>query len=212
MTGFKRRRYRRRICLVIIFICFGIAFSFICYDIKPIVLEVAINDAQAVNERVINKAVLDTLEKDKVDFNTLINITYNEDNSVKSVNTDSIELGKIKLNIIKRIVEGFNKKGDVDSVSIRLGTLIDNEFFYGRGPEIKFNYEMSNTIDCSYISKFVSTGINQSKHTFSLRFTTEVCLITRLFSTSTVFETDVLLNEMVIVGEIPENYTDITLN
>lgn len=212
MVGFKRRKYRNRIICLLIAVFSTVLFTFVCYDIKPIILEVAINDAQAVNERVINKAVLDTLEKEKIDFNALINITYNEDKSVKSVNTDSVYLGKIKLKIIKRIVEGFNNKGDVDSVSIRLGTLIDNEFFYGRGPEIKFNYEMSNTIDCSYISKFVSTGINQSKHTFSLRFTTEVCLITKLFSTTTTFETDVLLNEMVIVGEIPQNYTDITLN
>lgn len=179
-------------------------------NVRPVMLEVAINDAQAINERIINNAVYDALISENVDFSSLIKINYDENKSVKSVATDSVYLGKLKLIILKNIVKGF-KDLDIDSIEIRLGSFIDNEFTYGRGPNIKFNYEMTNTVDCAYKSSFISTGINQSKHNFAIVFTTEVSIITPLFSTSTTFNSEVLLNEMVIVGEVPKNYTDIAI-
>ena len=179
-------------------------------NVRPVMLEVAINDAQAINERIINNAVYDALISENVDFSSLIKINYDENKSVKSVATDSVYLGKLKLIILKNIVKGF-KDLDIDSIEIRLGSFIDNEFTYGRGPNIKFNYEMTNTVDCAYKSSFISTGINQSKHNFAIVFTTEVSIITPLFSTSTTFNSELLLNEMVIVGEVPQNYTDIAI-
>lgn len=179
-------------------------------NVRPIMLEVAINDAQAVNEKIINNAVYSALKQENVDFSTLINITYDENYNVKSVATDSVYLSELKLIILKNIANGF-KDLDIDSIAIRLGSFIDNEFTYGRGPNIKFNYEMTNTVDCAYESSFISTGINQSKHNFSIVFTTDVAIITPLFSTSTQFQSEVLLNEMVIVGQVPQNYTDIEI-
>lgn len=171
-------------------------------------LEVAINDAQAVNEKIINNAVYSALKKENVDFSNVISIAYDENNNVKSVSADSVFLSKLKLEIIKNISNGF-KNLDTDSVSIRLGSFIDNEFTYGRGPNIKFDYEMTNTVTCDYNSEFESTGINQSRHKFELVFKTEVCIITPLFQTNTTFYTEILLNEMIIVGQVPNDYTNI---
>ncbi len=209
-------RYKYKRNLKTFLWCFIISLLLICViiftetNVRPIMLEVAINDAQAVNERIINKAVYDALQSEKVDFSTLININYDETSNVKSVATDSVYLSKLKLVILKNIVNGF-KDLDIDSIEIRLGSFIDNEFTYGRGPSIKFNYEMTNTVDCEYKSSFISTGINQSKHNFAIVFTTDVAIITPLFNTSTTFKSEVLLNEMVIVGQVPENYTNIAI-
>lgn len=200
------------------FFCFfGIILVLLCIililvqtNIKPIVLGMAINDAQSVNEKIINKAIYDTLTEENVDFNNLIKINYGEGNAIKSVAVDSPQLGKIKLKIIQKFAKEF-KKLDTGSVYIRLGTFFDNEFTYGRGPNIKFNYEMTNTVACDYNSEFISTGINQAKHRFSLDFYTNVYIVTPLFSTKTKFESSVLLNEMVIVGSVPNDYTGINI-
>lgn len=207
-----RLKYKRR-CRTFIW-CSVLSLLLVCLiiftetNVRPIMLEVAINDAQAVNEKIINNAVYDALTEEEIKFSDVIQITYDENNNVKSVSTDSVYLSKLKLKIIKNISDGF-KNLDIDSVAIRLGSFIDNEFTYGRGPNIKFNYEMSNTVDCEYKSEFVSTGINQARHNFVICFTTEVCIITPLFQTNTTFGTEVLLNEMVIVGEVPDTYANI---
>lgn len=177
-------------------------------NVRPIMLEVAINDAQAVNEKILNNAVYEALTEDKIDFSDIIDITYDDNQNVKSVSADSVYLSKLKLKIIKNISNGF-KDLDTDSVAIRLGSFIDNEFTYGRGPNITFNYEMTNTVTCDYKSEFESTGINQARHKFELVFKTEVCIITPLFQTNTTFYTEILLNEMVIVGQVPKTYADI---
>ena len=205
----KQKRKLRKIlwiCITsIILICFLV---FTETNVRPIMLEVAINDAQAVNEKVINKAVYDALNEKRVDFSSVIKVSYDDSNNVKSVETDSVFLGRLKLKIINNIADGF-KNLDIDSVGIRLGSFIDNEFTYGRGPNIKFNYEMSNTVDCEYKSDFISVGINQTKHNFAIVFTTEVCIITPLFQTNTTFKSEVLINEMIIVGSVPSTYADI---
>lgn len=209
-----RNKYKRNFksflwwfIISLILICFII---FTETNVRPVMLEVAINDAQAINEKIINNAVYEALISEKVDFSSLIKINCNENNQIKSVSVDSVYLSKLKLIILKNISSGF-KNLDIDSISIRLGSFIDNEFTYGRGPNIKFNYEMTNTVDCEYKSSFISKGLNQSKHNFAIVFTTEVEIITPLFSTSTSFNSEILLNEMVIVGEVPNSYTDITI-
>lgn len=206
-----KRRMRTFIWCSVLSLILVIIIIFTESNVRPIMLEVAINDAQAVNERIINNAVYDALTEDEINFDDLINISYDENGDVKSVATDSVFLGKFKLKVIKNIADGF-KNLDIDSVSIRLGSFIDNEFTYGRGPNIKFNYEMTNTVNCAYKSEFISTGINQSKHNFSIQFTTEVCIITPLFQTNTTFESEIILNEMIIVGNVPENYSNIDIN
>lgn len=207
-----RYKYKRK-CRTVIWISaislfFVLLVVFTETNVRPIMLEVAINDAQAVNEKIINNAVYSALKKENVDFSNVISIAYDENNNVKSVSADSVFLSKLKLEIIKNISNGF-KNLDTDSVSIRLGSFIDNEFTYGRGPNIKFDYEMTNTVTCDYNSEFESTGINQSRHKFELVFKTEVCIITPLFQTNTTFYTEILLNEMIIVGQVPNDYTNI---
>lgn len=207
----KKRKYLKTLwCLVFSLIIFC-AFSFVNLNIKPVVLNVALSNAQTECENAINKACLDTLEQENIDFESLIKITYNKDNSVKSVATNTVCLNKIKLKILKRIVNSF-KKIEVGSFYIRLGSFLNSEFFYGRGAKIKFNYEMSNTVDCDFRSKFESAGINQTKHKLSLYFTTDVFLVTKLFNYSTKFKTEILLDETVIVGEPPKNYTNIAID
>lgn len=209
-----KHKYKKRFRAIAWGAIFGLVF--ICLiiftetNVRPIMLEVAINDAQAVNEKIINNAVFDALNEENIDFADVIEIKYDESNNVKSVSTDSVFLSKLKLKILENISDGF-KNLDIDSVAIRIGSFIDNEFTYGRGPNIKFNYEMTNTVNCEYKSQFVSTGINQSRHNFAICFSTEVCIITPLFQTNTTFSTEVLLNEMVIVGQVPENYSDINI-
>ena len=206
----KKRKYLKTLwCLVfsLLFIC---VIIFAEINVKPIVLNVAISNAQTACENVINRSCLDTIEQEKINFSDLILVTYNKDKSVKSVATDTVYLNKIKLKILKRVVNAF-KNTEVGSFYVRLGSFFDNEYLYGRGTKISFNYEMSNTVDCTYRSKFESVGINQTKHKLSLMFTSDVCLVTKLFDYSTKFKTEILLNEMVIVGEVPKNYTDFDL-
>ena len=100
-----RKRYKRNFKSFLWW--FIISLLLICViiftetNVRPVMLEVAINDAQAVNERIINKAVYDSLQSEQVNFSTLIDISYDGNSNVKSVAIDSVYLSKLKLIILK---------------------------------------------------------------------------------------------------------------
>ena len=96
----KRRKYLKTLWCIVFSLLLVCVFVFAEVNMKPIVLNVAISNAQTVNENVINKACLDTLEQEKVNFEDLIRVTYNDDKTVKSVTTDTVYLNKIKLKIL----------------------------------------------------------------------------------------------------------------
>ena len=73
-----KRRMRTFIWCSVLSLILVIIIIFTESNVRPIMLEVAINDAQAVNERIINNAVYDALTEDEINFDDLINISYDE--------------------------------------------------------------------------------------------------------------------------------------
>lgn len=177
-------------------------------QVKPVVLEIALSDAQGKIERVINNAIYDTFDRENIDFSDLVNVVYDDDKQIKSVNVDSVFLNRLKLKISKNYASELAKI-DTGTVCIKAGSFIDNEFFYGRGPNIYFDYEVSNTIGSEFVSEFVSAGINQTKHNLYLKYSVDLELITPFLDTDTVFESQVLVNEMILVGEVPSTYLSV---
>ncbi len=208
MKRITKRRCSFLIKLTSVFLII-ICLFFACEkQVKPVVLEIALSDAQGKIERVINNAIFDTFEQEKIDFTDLVNVVYDEGKQIKSVNIDSVFLNRLKLKISKRYASELAKI-DTGTVSIKAGSFIDNEFFYGRGPKIYFDYEVSNTISSEFVSEFVSTGINQTKHNLLLQYSVDLELITPFLDTDTVFESQVLVNEMILVGEVPSTYLSV---
>ena len=64
-------------------------------------------------------------------------------------------------------------------------------------------------VEYKFVSEFVSTGINQTKHNLYLKYSVDLELITPFLDTDTVFESQVLINEMILVGDVPSTYLGI---
>ena len=207
-----RRKTKRRCSFIIkitsVFLIIIFLFLACEKQVKPVVLEIALSDAQGKIDRVINDAIFKTFEQENICFSDFVSVVYDKDNQVKSVNVDSAFLNRLKLKISKNYASELAKI-DTGTVSIKAGSFIDNEFFYGRGPDIYFDYEVSNTIGSEFVSEFVSSGINQTKHNLYLKYSVDLELITPFLDTDTVFESQVLINEMILLGDVPSTYLGI---
>ena len=79
----------------------------------------------------------------------------------------------------------------------------------GRGPGVKIKISSIGNVETDLRSEFTSQGINQTLHRLYIDFRIDVILSLPLKSINVPVNCRYLLSEVVIVGDVPDAYTDI---
>lgn len=168
----------------------------------------AVNRSKIVANAVINDIVSKYLKENKITYSDLIRINSTGEGRVTSVEFDTITLTKIKSGIITLIQDEICSR-ESQVLSVPIGTLTGNQYLSNRGPKINIAFKMSSAVYSKISSKFTSAGINQTLHTITLDVKTDVYFVMPWYRSSGEFQTDFLLAETIIVGEVPDAYTNV---
>lgn len=125
-----------------------------------------------------------------------------------AVNTDVKKVNLLKSMISDRVQEKFSDTR-VQKVKIPLGTLTGTELFTGYGPLIRLKIAMSGSIATDLKSSFSSAGINQTRHQIYLCASTKVFALIPGYPVTTAVETNMVIAETVIVGDVPRVYANV---
>ena len=166
------------------------------------------NKAKILANTVINQTVSAYLEENEIVYSDLIKINSTREGKVTSVEFDTVELTKIKSGIISAVQNNINKS-DAVVLEIPIGTISGNQYLNNRGPKIRIELQISSAAYSKISSKFMSAGINQTLHQITLAISADVHFIMPWYRTKGSFETDFLLAETIIVGEVPDAYTNV---
>lgn len=194
---------------LIILLIFLIIFISLDFRIRPIIKNAAQNYAIGFSTREINNSVSKVLSNIEVDYFQLVCIKYDEQDNVRALSTNILNINKLKSEITADIQNEITQH-DSQIISIPLGNIIGSDYFMGFGPKIKFTLSISGSVQSELLSSFIDAGINQTKHQIILRVTTNVTALVPWINTSTNVSTDFILAETVIVGDIPESYSYLT--
>ncbi len=164
--------------------------------------------AAIISNSVINDTVYNYLEQNKIEYTDLIKINADESGFVRSVEFDSVELTKIKAGVVSTVQNNINKKDAVE-ISVPFGTLTGNQFLNNKGPSINIELKISSAVYSKISSKFISAGINQTLHQITLSISTDVYFVMPWYRTSGSYQTEYILAETIIVGEVPDAYTNV---
>ncbi|MCH5324515.1 MAG: sporulation protein YunB [Eubacterium sp.] len=178
--------------------------------ILPNVVQVCEYNTRALITGMIDKAVTEQLDKlaDAADYGSLINVTYNDDGRVTSIQSKTAVINLIRTAILDDVNERL-MRGDVISTQLSVGTLSGISAFYGSGGYVEMTVEPTGYADAVFISEFSDAGINQTLHRIIMRTTVSATAFIPLYSVQTEVSGDFLIAETVIVGDIPESYTHI---
>ncbi|MBQ2676003.1 MAG: sporulation protein YunB [Clostridia bacterium] len=207
-------RYRKAklragiLCLVAVI---GVVAFFVDMNIRPLIISSVQDRAKMIATRLINNAVSQLIESEDISYKNIIRITYDDNNSVKAVECDVLKLNRFKADVgfaVSTAISDYDRA----SVSIRLGTLIGNEYLLGRGPKLNFKFDMLSTTTSSFSDSFVSAGINQTKHKIMLCIDTKISILIPWYNTSTQLKTEIIIAETVIVGDVPSSFTTVDLS
>lgn len=204
-----RRRNRNLKLPIILLLILSICFAFVCDKyIKPLTVAAAKDSACSQVNIAVNSAVAQIM---KDDYTSITEVIYDNDNNVKAVNTNTA-----KLNLLKSKLETALSKETHEitggEVKLSVGTLTGNEYLLGRGPKLKFKYDIENFTVGSYADKFESAGINQTKYSVILNITTDIILLIPYGVEKAQVNCEIVIAQTVIVGQIPDSYTNVNIS
>ena len=205
-----RKRCSYKLILIQFVIIAMIVLLFIFdYLWRPMLLASAKTQARNYITRLVNTCVSEVLDCDKYDFSAMTTVVKDENLNVKSISADSVLLNRFKTEFLSDYAK--NSKYEVD-INIKLGTLTGISHLNALGPYIKFYSETSHVPDVDLISTFESCGINQTIHRIILKVSSKITVIFTGGSACETIDSEYILSETVIVGNVPNDYTYVIQN
>lgn len=188
---------------------FIIILSLICYyylevNIKPTLKSICEVKAKAIATRVITDTVREELEKDALKEQILIP-TYDNEGKINMIRTDALVMNTISSNIansVQKKIENL-KNG---SFSIPLGAALNSQLLANQGPNLKFTILHQGSVLVDFATEFAESGINQTRYKIYITVGVDVRIISPVTTSSITVNNNVLIAEIVIVGDVPDSY------
>ncbi len=188
-----------------------VIFIAVSVSIRKRIIKNLLVAAQNKFSDVCNRAYDTVADKLNITYEDIVIPNKDSSNNITSLSVNSVLVNKIKTMLDSEVDNILSKNGKF-SFSISIGTILGNEFTAGRGPSIQFEYDMFCSISTDFESNFTSCGINQTKHQIILNISSDLSTTSPFATNQLVDNLQYLLCETVIVGDVPQSYTNINLN
>ena len=175
---------------------------------RPIIETVNAYECHEMVSRVINDAVLAELENEDADYSKLVNLTTNADGDVISLESNVMNINKLKTRIAQRLEREIERLSEID-IQIPIGTLLGIQLLHGKGFSVGMTVQPMGFATASIISEFSEAGLNQTLHRIVIEIKADVDAIIPGFSTRVPVKTTIVAAETVIVGRVPNAYTHV---
>lgn len=204
----RNKSFVRFVCLVLILLS-AVAFTVEADSrLRVLINNYAKNKAKIMSNSIINQTVHSYLEAQNIKYSEILRINTKEDGTVTSVEFDTVRLTKLKSGVISQIQQNINKQGYI-KMKVPVGTLTGNQFLNNKGPSIDIDMTVSSAVYSKISSEFISAGINQTLHKIILTINTDIYFVMPWYRSCGNFQTEFVLAETVIVGEVPDAFTNV---
>ncbi len=192
---------------LILTLVIGCAFGgwliiFLGEQIRPVAALAARTQGENTIIRVVENAVEEVLQQYELDYNDFVTIERNSSGGITAIITDGASMNRVRNHILERIlekVEGIQ----VSDIHIPLGSLLDIDFLWAKGPQLKVHSMSVGTVQAEFQSEFTGAGVNQTIHRIWLEVMVPLTLILPGDRVETQAVTRIPIAETVIVGEVP---------
>lgn len=177
--------------------CGGIALLEV--RLRPVVEELAVVQVQNRVTGDINTA----LSGVAVDYSSLITTKQDSQGAVLAVTTNMAEVNALRNHVAERVLAAVENI-DVHELGVPLGSLLDMDLVWAKGPAIRVHSLVAGTAEVQAKSDFTSAGINQTLHRILLDINVPLTVVLPGISVETLVFVQVCVAETVIVGHVPQ--------
>lgn len=197
----KKQKIKNLIIWIIIIII--IILIIIFKTSYPIFIASCESEASSKAVSILNDEV--SKEMVNYDYDDLVNIEKTESGEVSYIEAKIVPINKLVSEITNNIQEQIDNTENI-TVKLNLGTISGISSLALISPSVRIKMESSGRIETDIESSFEAVGINQTLHRIYLNLKCKISILTPFKSVSKTVESDILLTETVIVGEVPETY------
>lgn len=96
-----------------------------------------------------------------------------------------------------------------EGVDVPLGSITGSDLLAGQGPKIPVKLIPIGSVQGKFLTEFEDAGINQTRHKVYLEVHATVRVVAPTGSRTVETDSQVLISESIIVGDVPQNYVNV---
>ena len=178
------------------------------HNLTRVVLSLAQAQARAMAVQVLNESAAELLSTGAVTYDILMHVTADEEGQVRLIQANTPEMNRLAAQVSLLAQERLQGTRD-QAVKVPLGSAVGLTLFAGAGPKIEVRILPVGSVHAEFHTDFQTAGINQTRHRVSLMLTAQVQLVIPTGAQTVEVTTQVAMAESIIVGEVPDTFTDV---
>ena len=207
----------RRLLRLIVIALFLLAAVYLMLErnLTQVILDTAYTRAHALAVETMNEAVQRTLTPG-VAYEELVAVHMDAAGRVTMLQANTVRMNELAVNIALAAQDALSMR-DESTISVPLGAALHVPFLSSVGPRISVRLVPVGAVKASFATEFESAGINQTRHKIWLEMHATVRLVLPTGAKAVNVDTQILIAESIIIGEVPSSYihvpeTDDSLN
>ena len=201
------RRFIRRVVglLIILLLLLTVGFFYLRRSYRDVIRDLAQTQVKNTTSDLTNDAIAKQIQDGVVQYDRIVYFEKDLDGRITALKTNIGEVNRLKTDILNIINDEILALDNSD-IGIPLGSLFLPELFSGRGPAIPVHILSIRNSDANFVSFFSQAGINQTLHQVIMEVSIDVSVLVLGQTTSFTMESQVVVAETVIVGDVPNTF------
>lgn len=195
-----------QIILLIMFMSIVLGFVLFLKSAYPVFKASCETVAGSKGNKIINDEVNKVMKN--YTYDSLIKIEKDTDGKISYIETNSAQINDIVSRIVSNIQEQFDKIPRIN-VFINMGTVSGISILKNWDPKFEIELESAGNLTANIGTEFKSVSINQTHHKVFLKIDAKIGVLTPFGTFGKEIQSDVILTEAIIVGDVPEAYYDL---
>lgn len=179
-------------------------YYYIEASIRPTLSSICEVQARVIASKIINQTVRDELNKDSLKDQILIP-SYDREGKINMIKTDAMVMNTLSNNIAKNVQQQIVDL-EHQKFSIPFFTALDSQLLAGKGPDLSFIILHQGSVLVDFITEFEESGINQTRYKIYITVNVDMRIISPVTTSSAEVNNNVLIAEIVIIGDVPNSY------
>ena len=201
------KRVIRRLCVLTIVILILAVSGILLFRsrYRDVVHELAQTQVKNTTSDLTNDAIAKQIAEGTIAYDRIVFFEKDLDGRITALKTNMSEVNRLKTDILN-IINDEILELDTSDIGIPLGSLFLPELLSGRGPAIPVHILSIRNSDANFVSHFSQAGINQTLHQVTMDVSIDVSVLVLGETSSFTMESEVVVAETVIVGQVPTTY------
>lgn len=197
----------RRLCYTVLFLAIlaVAAFFLLRSRYRTVMTELAQTQVKNSTSDLTNDAIAKQIADGVIQYDRIVYFEKDLEGRITALKTNIGEINRLKTDILN-IINAEILALDTTDIGIPLGSIFLPELFSGKGPVIPVHILAIRNSDATFESHFSQAGINQTLHQLIMTVNVDVSVLVLGQTDAFSLNSEVVVAETVIIGDVPETY------